>query len=98
MTSGYALYYKDPDGFDEPLYKLGLITIYPNIHRAERALKELLIEIDNDLNPIKEYKVERKGFFGKTVTEVPKPQMPEYARNHMIRVKKTAFVKAVKMY
>lgn len=99
MTTGYALYYKDPEGFDEPLCKLGLITIYPNVHRAERALKELFAEIDNDLNPIKEFRTVKKGLFGtKTVEEIPKLQLPEYVRTHMIRVKKTAFVKAVKMY
>ncbi|AXF40594.1 hypothetical protein HYQ09_gp021 [Acinetobacter phage vB_AbaM_Konradin] len=97
MISGYAVFYKDKDGFDEALSELGVIKIFPNERSATLGMREYADKITNILNPTKEFKAERKLFGIKTVKEIERPEVPAYARELMTRQLKTMFVKQVKV-
>lgn len=95
IYSGYALFYKDPEGFELPLTEFGIFQIYPNENKATQALSEKIAEIENILNP--RVQVTKESFFRKQPKQVKSPHVSEGVRRDLMRQKSTLFVRQVKV-
>ncbi|ADG59924.1 hypothetical protein Acj9p024 [Acinetobacter phage Acj9] len=99
MLNGFALFYKDKDGYECPIRSDFLIVqIYASERQAIRGLADTKERIDNLLNPVKEIKLVRKGIFGPKVPEhIERPVLPDYVQHDLRQQFNTAFVKAVRV-
>lgn len=92
---GYAIFYKDKDGFELPLTEYGEFVVYPNETKAKPALERLKTTLSDLLNPRITYRTVRKGFFKKEVEEIKPPYMPQWQRENLELQLKTIFIKRV---
>ncbi|WJJ54659.1 hypothetical protein [Acinetobacter phage AB1I1M-1] len=95
MVNGFAVYYKDKDGFELPLTEYGVFSIYHTELKAKEFMQESADKISEILHPTKKFKATRNMFGAKKVEEIKPPVLPQYARDELIRQLKTLFVKKV---
>lgn len=95
IVSGWALFVKDKDGFEQPLYEYGNIMVYPNEHQATSAKTKKLGEINDILEPRIDIN-SRKNLFGFKVNTEKPPALSEGVRRELIQQRNTLFVRQVK--
>lgn len=92
---GYALFYKDKDGFETPLTEFGVIEVHPNKSSIAKFECDILDKIDDLLERKKIITKTKKFMFFTTTVET----YPEPLKQHQIelytRIKNTLFIREV---
>ncbi len=100
MNIGFAVYYKDKDGFEMPITEFGIASVFFNESRANKHLEDVKKDLTDLLNPKIEQNTRRPimHWLYPQIKKEPPVYTLDPVRVELInRQLKTVFVKRVQM-